>query len=52
MQKLIMLKNRISLDDSSFLAKRSINDFFKDLLREKSGFKYVLSAIITLKKME
>ena len=33
-----------------FLAKRSINDFFRDLLREKRGFKYNLGAKITLKK--
>ena len=29
----------ISLDDSLFLAKTSINDFFRDLLREKRSFK-------------
>ena len=28
-----------SLDDSLFLAKRTINNFFKDLLEEKRGFK-------------
>ena len=39
-----------SLDDSLFLAKRSINDLFKDLLQEKRGFKYNLVAIITLKR--
>ena len=39
-----------SLDDSLFLAKRSINDLFRDLLREKRGFKYNLVAIITLKR--
>ena len=39
-----------SLDDSLFLAKRSINDFFKDLLEEKKGFKYILSTRITFKK--
>ena len=38
-----------SLDDSLFLVKRSINDFFKDLLEEKRCFKYVLSTKITLK---
>ena len=27
--------DKISLDDSLFLAKRSINDFFRDLLKEK-----------------
>ena len=41
-----------SLDDSLYLAKRSINDFFKDLLEEKRGFKYNLLAAITLKKMK
>ena len=39
-----------SLDDSLFLVKRSINDFFKDLLEENRCFKYVLSTKITLKK--
>ena len=39
-----------SLDDSLFLAERSINDLFRDLLREKRGFKYNLVAIVTLKR--
>ena len=39
-----------SLDDSLFLAKRSIKDFLKDLLEEKRGFKYILSTRVTLKK--
>ena len=39
-----------SLDDSLFLAKRSIHDFVKDLLEQKRGFKYVLSLKITFKK--
>ena len=39
-----------NLNDSLFLAKRSIRDFFKDLLREKRGFKYNLEAEITLKR--
>ena len=39
-----------SLDDSLFLAKRSINDLFRDLLREKRGFKYNLEAAITSKR--
>ena len=39
-----------NLNDSLFLAKRSITDFFKDLLREKRGFKYNLVAEITLKR--
>ena len=39
-----------SLDDPLFLAKRSINNLFRDLLREKRGFKYNLVAISTLKR--
>ena len=39
-----------SLDDSLFLAKKSINNFFRDLLEEKRGFKYILSRWITFKK--
>ena len=39
-----------SLDDSLFLAKRSINNFLEDLLEEKTGFKYYLLAAITLKR--
>ena len=39
-----------SLDDSLFLAKRSIHDFVKDLLEQKRGSKYVLSLKITFKK--
>ena len=39
-----------SSDDSLFLAKRTINDLFKDLLREKRGFKYNLYIIVTLKR--
>ena len=42
--------DRISLGDSLFWAKSSIIDFFKDLLQEKRGFKYVLPAKITLKR--
>ena len=33
-----------------FLAKKSIKDFFKDLLTEKRGFKYNLISEITLKR--
>ena len=36
-----------SLDDLLFLAKTSINDFFRDLLEEKRGLKYILSTRIT-----
>ena len=39
-----------SLDDSLFLAKRRINDFLRDLLEEKRGFKCNLLAVITLKR--
>ena len=39
-----------SLDNTLFLAKRSINDLFKDLLKEKGGFKYNLGTTITLKR--
>ena len=38
------------LDDSLFLAKRSINGFLRDLLEEERGFKYNLLAAITLKR--
>ena len=41
-----------SLDDSLFLAKRSIIDFFKDLLQERRGFKYILSVRVTFKKWD
>ena len=41
-----------SLADSLFLAKRSINDFFKYLLEEKRGFKYILSVKGTLKRWD
>ena len=39
-----------SLDDSLFLAKSSLDNLFRDLLREKWGFKYNLVAIVTLKR--
>ena len=39
-----------SLSDSLVLAKRSINDLFRNLLREKTGFKYNLVTIVTLKR--
>ena len=39
-----------SLSDLLFLAKRSINDLFRDLLRSKKGFKYNLNTIVTLKR--
>ena len=39
-----------SLDDPLFLAKRSINDLFRDLLKEKRGFRYNLETLVTLKR--
>ena len=44
-----VMDNR-SLNDSFFLAKKSIKYFFKELLREKRGFKYNLISEITLKR--
>ena len=38
-----------SLDYSLYLAKRSINDLFRDLLKEERGFKYNLYIVVTLK---
>ena len=46
----VEVTDRKSLSDSLFLAKSSIIDLFSDLLEEKRGFKYVLSATITLKR--
>ena len=46
----VEVADRGSLSDSLFLARSSQNDLFSDLLQEKRGFKYVLSAIITLKR--
>ena len=46
----VEVMDSISLGDSSFSAKRSIIDFFRDLLEEKRGFKYVLSTRVTFKK--
>ena len=46
---MLIIDNR-SLDDSLFLAKRSLNDFFRDLLKEKKGFKYNLAVAVTLKR--
>ena len=42
--------DRISLSDSLFLAKSSIIDLFKDLLKEKRDFKYILSVRVTSKR--
>ena len=42
--------DRIMLADSLFLAKSSIINLFKDILREKRGFKYNLEIKVTLKR--
>ena len=39
-----------SSDDSLFLAKRSLYDLFRDLLREKRGFKYNFYIVVTSKR--
>ena len=46
----VEITNSISLDDWLFFAERSINDLFRDLLREKRGFKYNLYIVVTLKR--
>ena len=45
-----VMDSSISLADSLFLAKRSVNDLFRDSLKEKRGFKYILSVRVTFKK--
>ena len=42
--------DNIGLTDFLFLAKPSIKDFLKNMLKEKRGYKYSLLAIITFKK--
>ena len=42
--------NNKNLSDSLSVSKNSIKNFFDELLREKRGFKWILSATITLKK--
>ena len=42
--------DNIGLRDSFYLAKSSIKDFLKDMLKEKRQYQYSLLAIITLKK--
>ena len=44
------VEDKISLSDSLFLAKSSIIDLFEVLLKEKRGFKYILSVRVTLKR--
>ena len=46
----VEVDNRVNLSDSLFLAKSSIIDLFKVLLKEKRGFKYILSVRVTLKR--
>ena len=42
--------NNKSLSDSLSVSKNSIKNLFDELLREKRGFKYIISVKITLKK--
>ena len=42
--------NNKSLNDLLYVSKNTIKNLFDELLREKRGFKYVLSTKITLKK--
>ena len=42
--------NNASLSDSVSVSKNSIKKLFDELLREKRGFKYIISVKITLKK--
>ena len=44
--------DRKSLMDTLDLSKTSINELFTDLLREKRGFKYFITARVTLKKRQ
>ena len=44
--------DRKSLMDTLDLSKTSINELFTDLLREKRGFKYFITARVTLKKCQ
>ena len=47
--KVEIINNR-SLSDLLFMSKNSIRNVFDDFLREKKGFKYIISVKITLKK--
>ena len=42
--------NNKSLSDLLHVSKNSIKNLFDELLREKRGFKYIISVKITLKK--
>ena len=46
----VEILNNKSLSDSLSMSKNSIKNLFDKLLREKRGFKYVLSTKIILKK--
>ena len=46
----VEITDTISIDDSLFLAKRGIHDLFRDLLKEKRGFKYNLDTKFSLKR--
>ena len=47
--ELEIINNR-SLSDLLFMSKISVKNLFDELLREKSGFKYIISVKITLTK--
>ena len=47
---MVQVVDRLSLSDSLFLTKSSITDLFLDLIKEKRGLKYILSAKFTLKR--
>ena len=46
--KVEIINNR-NLSDSLSVSKNSIKNLFDELLREKRGFKYIISVKITLK---
>ena len=46
----VEIMDRESLMDTLDLSRTSINELFTDLLRERKGFKYFLTARVTLKK--
>ena len=46
----VQVINNKSLSDSLSVSKNSIKNLFDELLREKRGFKYILTTKITLKK--
>ena len=46
----IEIINNKSLSDSFSVSKNNIKNIFDEILREKKGFKYIISVKITLKK--